>query len=214
MPYMTPAGLAKLAALGFTQDDLRAWQRAVGVGDDGDPGPVTMAATMTKLRLLGVMPNTSEKPVAGGRSRVVEIALGELGPNRSAKDQDPQKYIRDAAPIYIGQPPNAKAWCGIFALWCLRQAGLTTKTWVDGRGFAYGYLPAVSLPEPGDVMYFGGKLSHYAVVERYENGRVYTIEGNTLTAPREGVTYRNHPITSEQFRRDGGCYFSIRDLVA
>ena len=62
-------------------------------------------------------------------------------------------------------------------------------------------------------MYFGGKLSHYAVVERCADGHVWTIEGNTLQAPAEGVTAKVHPITSEQFRRDNGCYFSIRNLV-
>lgn len=214
MPYMTPAGLARLRELGITELDLRDWQTAVGVKPDGDPGPLTFAATVNTLRARGMMP--SQPPLAvmvpGGRSRVVEIALGELGPRRTAKDQDPQKYIRDAAPIYIGQPPNAKAWCGIFWLWCLRQAGLTAKTWVDGKGFAYGYLPTVSIPEPGDGMYFGGTLSHYAVVERVANGRVYTIEGNTLPRPREGVTYREHPINA--VTPGGGCYFSIRNLTA
>lgn len=209
---MTAAGLARLWELGITEQDLRDWQTAVGVKPDGDPGPLTFAGTVKLLRSSGLMP--SEPPVlsSGSRSRVVDIALGELGPWRTSQDQDPQKYIRDAAPVYIGQPPNAKAWCGIFWLWCLRQAGLTSKTWADGKGFAYGYLPTVSIPEPGDGMYFGGRLSHYAVVERVANGRVYTIEGNTLPAPREGVTYREHPINA--VTPGGGCYFSIRNLIA
>jgi hypothetical protein len=213
--YMSAEGLAKLAKLGYTEQDLRDWQEAVGAKPDGDPGPLTFAATIAALRLRGMMPSTHPPaPVSGGRARVVEIALSQLGPGRSPAHHDPQEYIRTAAPIYIGQPPNAKAWCGIFALWCLREAGLTTKVWKDGVGFALGYLPIVQLPEPGDVMYFGGRLSHYAIVERCSDGHVWTIEGNTLAAPAEGVTAKVHPITSETFRRDGGCYFSIRELVA
>ncbi len=191
-----------------TKQETQDAQDVIGAKADGDFGPKSVDALVGFLRAHGFM---KPKPLpSGARGRVVALALGELG------DQDPQRYIRDAAPVYIGQPPNAKAWCGIFALWCLRQAGLSSKVWVDGRGFAVGYLPITRDPEPGDVAYFGGKLSHYAVVERVEPvpgyaAIVHTIDGNTLPAPREGVTQKQHRLGS--LEAAGGCYFSIRNLA-
>ncbi len=214
MGYMTAAGLLRLSELGVTREDLKAWQRWAGVGDDGDPGPLTFAATVKKLREAGAI---KPRPLpAGMRGRVVALASAELN-GADECEQDPQRYIRDAAPAFIGQAPNAKAWCGIFCLWVLRQVGLTTKTWIDGKGFAYGYLPIVKLPEPGDVAYHGGALSHYCIVERVETtpGKaaiVHTIDGNVLRAPREGVARRSHRLG--ELEPKGGCYFSIRDLVA
>jgi hypothetical protein len=219
MPYMTAAGLARLAELGIAKSDLEDWQRWAGVTPDGDPGPVTFAATVRKLRAQGVfgggVPAPERPSLAAARARVVRIATEELNGGTEA-EQDPQRYIRDAAPQYIGQPPNAKAWCGIFALWCLRQAGLTTKLWADGKGFAYGYLPIVRLPEPGDIAYHGGALSHYCVVARVESvpgsrAIVHTIDGNVLRAPREGVARRSHRLGD--LEPNGGCYFSIRELA-
>jgi hypothetical protein len=181
-----------------TPGDIKAWQRVVGATEDGDPGPETQRLTIEWLRARGHLMPPAIVPET--RSRVVAIARAELG------EQDPQKYIRDAAPIYIGQPPNAKAWCGIFALWCYRKAGLTTKQWIDGRGFAHGYLPIVSLPEPGDLAYYSSG-QHYAIVEHCADGYVYTIDGNAMKAPKEGVDTRRRWIT------DAAAYYSIRNLT-
>jgi hypothetical protein len=90
----------------------------------------------------------------------------------------------------------------VFALWCLRQAGLTDKTWVDGKGFAMGWLPVVQLPEPGDIAYFN-RFQHYAIVERCENGRVWLINGNGAGGK---VTASDRPIS------DAALYFSIGRL--
>lgn len=196
--------------------EIKAWQGLVGAAMDGKPGPNTFEQTIAWLADRGHIERDPPPPVLGAgivepRARVVAIALGELGPGGMAKDQDPQRYIREVAPVYIGQPPNAKAWCGIFWLWCLFKAGLTSKQWVDGKGFASGYLPTVSIPEPGDGMYFGKPLHHYAVVRRVASGRVYTVEGNSLGSPREGVSAKDHPLNAVD--AGGGCYFSIRNLV-
>src|SRR5688572_27679373 len=160
MPYITPAARLALQAKGVFDQDIRDMQAVVGARADGDPGPNTIAAVVQFLKDQGHLPRPRVALPEEARARVVAIALDELGGGTS-KEQDPQKYIRDAAPPYIGLAPNAKAWCGIFWLWCLRQAGLTTRTWKDGSGFALGYLPIVGLPEPGDGMYFGVHHQQY-----------------------------------------------------
>ncbi len=195
---MTPAWLAALATKGVTADDLKAWQRVVGAKPDGDPGPATFAATVAWFRDRGHI----APPVlpAEARLRVVAIARAELG------EQDPQRYYRDAAPQFVGVTPNAIAWCGVFALWCYRKAGLTSKTWVTGRGFAEGYMPRVQLPEPGDLAYYASG-QHYAIVEAVGAGKVHTIDGNAMRAPLEGVVMRTRALT------DAAAYYSIARLV-
>ena len=85
-------------------------------------------------------------------------------------------------------------WCAIFVSWCANQcgyidAGIVPKfagcgvgvQWFQNRG---QWLPGSATPEPGMLIFFqwyGSDSSiadHVGIVERVENGRVYTIEGN------------------------------------
>src|SRR5690242_12823607 len=121
--YMTPAGLARLAELGVTQDDLKEWQRTVGTGDDGDPGPKTFAATIAFLRARGLM--VPAVPPDATRARVVTRARSFLGADGSARAQDPNQFFRLVAPMYADRGyEKSKAWCGIFALSCYVLEGL------------------------------------------------------------------------------------------
>ena len=84
-------------------------------------------------------------------------------------------------------------WCAIFVSWCADQcgylnAGVLPKTagvrpyvdWFIERGQWQGkdYEPL-----PGDIIFFDwegdGLADHVGIVEKYENGLVYTVEGNT-----------------------------------
>ena len=84
-------------------------------------------------------------------------------------------------------------WCAIFVSWCADQcgyldAGVLPKTagvrpyvdWFIERGQWQGreYKPL-----PGDIIFFDwegdGLADHVGIVEKTENGLVYTIEGNT-----------------------------------
>ena len=86
-------------------------------------------------------------------------------------------------------------WCAIFASWCADQcgyidAGIVPKfagcgvgvQWFQNRG---QWLPGSATPEPGMLIFFqwyGSDSSiadHVGIVEKVENGRVYTIEGNS-----------------------------------
>ena len=86
-------------------------------------------------------------------------------------------------------------WCAIFVSWCADQCGLldsgavpkfsgcgTGVQWFQSRG---QWLPGSATPEPGMLIFFKWYGSdaliadHVGIVERVENGRVYTIEGNS-----------------------------------
>lgn len=86
-------------------------------------------------------------------------------------------------------------WCAIFVSWCADQCGLldsgaiprfsgvgTGVNWFQSRG---QWLPGSATPEPGMLVFFKWYGSdaliadHVGIVERVENGRVYTIEGNS-----------------------------------
>lgn len=86
-------------------------------------------------------------------------------------------------------------WCAIFVSWCADQCGLldsgalpkfsgvgTGVNWFQSRD---QWLPGSAIPEPGMLIFFKWYGSdsliadHVGIVERVENGRVYTIEGNS-----------------------------------
>ena len=92
-------------------------------------------------------------------------------------------------------------WCAIFVSWCANEcgyidAGVVPKfagcvqgsRWFKERGL---WQDKSYTPNPGDVIFFDwndpggysgpqdGVPDHVGIVERVENGRVYTIEGNS-----------------------------------
>jgi hypothetical protein len=99
---------------------------------------------------------------------------------------DPTPFWADACPA--AGPKNHLSWCGVFALSCLRQCGLTDWIWHLGRGFIYcdddgkqcsARLPIVKVPEVGDIAYFDHPFQHYALVTGVDGTTVHLIAGNT-----------------------------------
>lgn len=142
------------------------------------------------------------------RARLVAWAAGEIG------EQDPHKYYRVCAPQFADRKgtEHSISWCGIFCLAGLHEIAPTrAPMWITGKGFVFD-LRVTLLPEPGDIAVFrkgadGRDLWHHAIVERCEKGRVHTIDGNVLIAPREGVARRVRPI-------DGNVtFYSIATLL-
>ena len=109
------------------------------------------------------------------------------------------KYARDldATNIYNGKK-NGYNWCDIFVDWCfvttfgfemaLQMTYQPTNSYGAGCTSSASYYKNnnkffTSNPQPGDQIFFtndGGKsFYHTGIVEKVENGRVYTIEGNT-----------------------------------
>ena len=135
------------------------------------------------------------------RARVVEIARAEIGDQRKGSPQV-REYWAAVCPQYsrgqITDLAESLEWCGVFALWCLHQSGVTTVPWELGRGFVY-HLPRSHAPEPGDVLVGGAPLWHHGIVEsltmRGARPWLASIEGNTPNVRRRdrpapaGFTY-------------------------
>ncbi len=134
------------------------------------------------------------------RQLVVEAARSQIG------EQDPDQYWAVVQPQLMGNPKGI-SWCGGFALWALKQAGLAADlVWHIGRGFAEVYrLPKVKVPEPGDIAYYDQPFQHHAVVDRVEGDTVFTIDGNQ--SPGESVLPR------ERNLKAATAYYSIQPLL-
>ena len=99
-------------------------------------------------------------------------------------------------------------WCACFVSWCANQcgyidAGILPKycgctdgvQWFQSRGQWAGNTIT---PVSGMIIFFdwdgNGVPDHTGIVEKVENGRVYTIEGNTADSCRE----RSYPVGGYQ----------------
>lgn len=139
---------------------------------------------------------------------VLRVAAEEIGymEKASNKDLDSKtdnagngnytKYARDlwdADPHFYQGPKNGYDWCTVFVDWCIyvatgrdssyaQAAKFYTGPYGAGCEFAANYYKAAGAwyptPKPGDQVIFGD-FSHTGLVEKVENGRVYTIEGNS-----------------------------------
>lgn len=128
------------------------------------------------------------------RKRVVAIAKSQIG-----KKLQPE-YLALAAPDFVGMKPE---WCGIFALWVLKTAGLGAGvTWVVAKGFLW-HLKRTSNPQPGDIAYFT-KFQHQAVVAAVRGSQVDLINGNG----QGGVV---SPSTKDI--TDAAAYYSIQPWI-
>lgn len=132
------------------------------------------------------------------RSRLLAWAESQIGP------KDPDRYYAVAAPQFVGTKANAISWCGVFCLAGLLECGIAPPEWrwvtslgfvnreeADGsRALPMGHLPKA----PGDIVVFKGPNAHHAIVKRWADGYLWTIDGNTLSAPAEGVAERKRRI--------------------
>ena len=140
-------------------------------------------------------------------SKLLAIAAAEIGykekesnsqlDNKTANagDNNYTKYARDLhAAGYYQANKNGYAWCDMFVDWCFLQLTgskekgeyLECQTGLYGAGCEWSsdcYRRAGRFdknPQPGDQIFFGktDDEEHTGIVEKVENGKVYTIEGN------------------------------------
>ncbi len=90
------------------------------------------------------------------------------------------------------------AWCAAFVSWCANHANISKDVvtyhaytpsgynWFKSNAKAYTRAQVANgtyTPQPGDIVYFksakSSRINHVGIVIRYEDGILYTVEGNT-----------------------------------
>lgn len=140
--------------------------------------------------------------------KLIALAIAEIGyreketnsqldnPTANAGDGNYTKYARDLhAAGYYQANKNGYAWCDMFVDWLFykltgsKEKGeyLECQTGLYGAGCEWSsdcYRRAGRFdknPKPGDQIFFGktDDEEHTGIVEKVENGKVHTIEGNS-----------------------------------
>ena len=119
----------------------------------------------------------------GQRDDLVSVAVGQIG--YCEEDNNDTKYG-----IWYGV--NNQPWCDIFVSWCAAQAKVQELipkcAYVPDRLSYYQNTGAYQThgsytPRPGDLCLFdfnnNGVPDHIGIVEKVQDGTLYTIEGNT-----------------------------------
>lgn len=124
---------------------------------------------------------------AGGNQAIVEVALTQVG------NQGGQPYWN-----WYGFNSRVE-WCACFVSWCADQcgyieSGLVPKFagCVDGANWFKSngkWQNRTYEPKTGDIIFFDwegdGTTDHVGIVEKCENGTVYTVEGNSGDACKQ-----------------------------
>ena len=131
---------------------------------------------------------------SGGNQAIVEVALTQLG-NEGGQ------------PYWSWYGFNGRVeWCACFASWCADQCGYLESgivpkfslcsdgvNWFKGKG---QWQDKNYEPQAGDLIFFDwgndGSIDHVGIVEKCENGTVYTVEGNSGDACRQ----QSYPVGS------------------
>lgn len=139
----------------------------------------------------------SSNATGTGSTDIVEVARSQLG------QRGGEPYWS-----YMGFHSRV-AWCASFVSWCANQcgyidAGIIPKfaacqaqgiPWFQQHGL---WQDRSYTPAPGDIIFFDwegdGHSDHVGIVEKVENGMVYTIEGNS----NDAVNERKYTLGSSQ----------------
>ena len=131
---------------------------------------------------------------SGGNQAIVEVALTQLG------NEGGQPYWS-----WYGFDGRVE-WCACFASWCADQCGYLESgiipkfslcsdgvNWFKGKG---QWQDKNYEPQAGDLIFFDwgsdGSIDHVGIVEKCENGTVFTVEGNSGDACKQ----QSYPVGS------------------
>ena len=124
-----------------------------------------------------------------GNNQIVSVAMAQVG------NVGGQKFWS-----WYGFP-SREEWCACFVSWCADQCGLITSgavpkfascpagvEWFRSNG---KWKDSTHSPSAGTIIFFDwdgdGVSDHVGIVEKCENGRVYTVEGNSGDAVRQCI---------------------------
>ena len=122
-----------------------------------------------------------------GSQQIVSVAMGQIG------NSGGQKFWS-----WYGFDSRVE-WCACFVSWCADQSGLIESgnvpkfslcsegvTWFQGKN---KWQSGGTTPSAGMIIFFDwdhdGTSDHVGIVEKYEGGRVYTVEGNSSDQVRQ-----------------------------
>lgn len=129
------------------------------------------------------------------RDLILEIAAAAIGPGGKGSPKV-EAIWRDVLPpswtdTQVKQYAATKEWCGGFALWCLRRAGIAQGIhWQDGLGFlGPAHLKQTQAPQRGDIVIKPKPFWHHAIYdfESPQDDLVHVIAGNTPTVDRQRI---------------------------
>ena len=113
--------------------------------------------------------------------------LGEKTANAGDKNYTMYAEEMDALKVYNG-PKQGYAWCNVFIDWLfyktlgLERARELLIGWSAGCTQDWNWFKSagqiVIEPQRGDLVFFGN-CDHIGIIEKVDNERIYTIEGNT-----------------------------------
>lgn len=140
-----------------------------------------------------------------GNPEIVKTAAAEVGymekksnkylddKEKNAGSNNYNKYARDLK-VQNGGGPSSGAWCSYFVSWVLWKNDYIKKSETKGLADSWRYPEYLSksigkyyvsktyIPVPGDIIMFDYEpndfANHVGIVEKYEGGKIYTIEGN------------------------------------
>lgn len=140
-----------------------------------------------------------------GNAQLVKTAAAEVGymekksnkylddKTKNAGSNNYNKYARDLG-VQNGGGSSKGAWCSYFVSWVLWKNDFTSKKETKGLADSWRYPETLSksigryyksktyVPVPGDIIMFDYEpndfANHVGIVEKYEDGIIYTIEGN------------------------------------
>ena len=122
-----------------------------------------------------------------GNNNIVEVAKSQVGTTSGSK-------------YWIWYGFNKKVnWCAIFVSWCANESGMLDDSSVpkfslctDGENWYKKnnrWKDKSYVPMTGNIIFFDwqqdGHTDHVGIVEKVENGKVFTIEGNSKDEVRE-----------------------------
>lgn len=129
--------------------------------------------------------------ITGGGSDIVSVALSQVG------NVGGYPYWK-----WYGFETRVE-WCACFVSWCANECGYISSgiipkfagctsggmAWFKEHG---QWQERDYVPNPGDIIFFdwvsnglAGDADHVGIVEKVENGRIYTIEGNSDDSVRQ-----------------------------
>lgn len=183
------------------------------------------AARIRATRLIMVSPNLPAAyrlSATEFRDLVVVTASAEVGEALKGSSKV-LRFWQGAAPSMPAATrqamANEKDYCGAFALFCYREAGIAPPgaVWTISRGFAsmLPLLPRTERPVVGDLVVFADKW-HHALIERVTANDLFTIDGNSsfydsvqkVWSP-VGVWRRKRPLSTLGQR----WYYSIQPWI-